>query len=86
MRPDRKTLELRAEKLQASIENYQPKTEDFDAPLPPEMALRLAAWRRAQDEKNLAEAVSRAREARLSWNTIGAAIGTSGEAARQRYA
>ncbi len=32
-----------------------------------------------------ADAVRAAREKRLSWREIGEAIGTSGEAARQRY-
>jgi len=50
------------------------------------MAVRLAAWRRDTAERELAEAVRTAREQRLSWREVGEAIGTSGEAARQRYA
>jgi hypothetical protein len=49
------------------------------------MAVKLAAWRRDAAEKELAEAVRAAREQRLSWREVGEAIGTSGEAARQRY-
>ena len=49
------------------------------------MAVKLAAWRRDAAEKELAEAVHAAREQRLSWREVGEAIGTSGEAARQRY-
>jgi hypothetical protein len=62
------------------------KPEDFDAPLPPLMAVKLAAFRRAAAEKELAEAIHAAREAQFSWRELGEAIGTSGEAARQRYA
>ena len=36
-------------------------------------------------ERELADAVRAAREHRLSWREVGEAIGTSGEAARQRY-
>ena len=69
----------------AAFENYAPKLGDQDAPLPPAMAVKLAAWRRDAAEKELAEAVRAAREQRLSWREVGEAIGTSGEAARQRY-
>lgn len=50
------------------------------------MAVKLAAFRRGQAEKELAEAIHAAREAHLSWREVGEAIGTTGEAARQRYA
>ena len=66
-------------------ENYDPKPGDQDAPIPPVMAVRLAAWRRDAAERELADAVHAAREQQLSWREIGEAIGTSGEAARQRY-
>lgn len=36
-------------------------------------------------ERELADAVHAAREKRLSWLAVGEAIGTSSEAARQRY-
>jgi FAD/FMN-containing dehydrogenase len=49
------------------------------------MAVKLAAWRRDAAERELAEAVQAARDQRLSWRAVGEAIGTSGEAARQRY-
>ena len=32
------------------FESYKPKPEDFDAELPPLMAVKLAAWRAAQTE------------------------------------
>ena len=68
-----------------AFENYDPKPGDQDAPIPPVMAVRLAAWRRDAPERELADAVHAAREQQLSWREIGEAIGTSGEAARQRY-
>lgn len=48
-------------------------------------AVRLAALRRAEAERGLAEAIRVARNDRVSWQAIGQAAGTSGEAARQRY-
>ena len=57
-------ITARADEFADAFENYAPKLGDQDAPLPPAMAVKLAAWRR--DE-------------------VGEAIGTSGEAARQRY-
>ena len=41
--------------------------------------------RRAQAERDVSEAVAVARAERHSWAAIGAMLGTSGEAARQRY-
>lgn len=78
-------ITTRAEEFADAFENYDPKPDDQDAPLPPVMAVKLAAWRRDVAEKELAEAVRAAREQRLSWREVGEAIGTSGEAARQRY-
>ncbi|BDA63982.1 hypothetical protein NSA19_07390 [Actinomyces bowdenii] len=78
-------IEARAEELADAFEDYDPKPGDQDAPLPSTMAVRLAAWRRDVAEKELAEAVRAAREQSLSWREVGEAIGTSGEAARQRY-
>ncbi len=75
-----------ADSLADAFENYEPSPEDFDAPLPPLLAVKLAAFRRLQAEKELAEAIHAAREAHLSWRELGEAIGTSGEAVRQRYA
>ena len=48
-------------------------------------AVRLAFQPRAEAEKRLADAVSVARAEGHSWAAIGAMVGTSGEAARQRY-
>lgn len=75
-----------ADKIADAFEDYDPTPDDFDAPLPPLMAVKLAAFRRSQAEKDLADAIHAAREAHLSWRELGEAIGTSGEAVRQRYA
>jgi hypothetical protein len=48
-------------------------------------AVRRAFQARAQAERQLADAVSVARAEGHSWAAIGAMVGTSGEAARQRY-
>lgn len=86
MRRSLTDLIAHADELADAFENYEPTDEDLTAPLPPLMAIKLAAFRRAAAEKELAEAVRAARAARLSWREVGEAIGTSGEAARQRYA
>jgi hypothetical protein len=48
-------------------------------------AVRLAFQARADGERRLADAVAVARDEGHSWSSIGAMVGTSGEAARQRY-
>jgi hypothetical protein len=47
--------------------------------------VRKAFQRRAATEEELAKAVAAARHDGQSWAAIGAMLGTSGEAARQRY-
>lgn len=60
--------------------------EDFEpAVSTEEAALRAAALRRAIAESELGEAVAKARTAGIPWDRIGEAVGTSGEAARQKY-
>lgn len=60
--------------------------EDFEPAVSKEEAsVRAAALRRALAESELGEAVAAARDAGVPWNRIGAAVGTSGEAARQKY-
>ncbi|MDR0482575.1 MAG: hypothetical protein LBH13_05385 [Cellulomonadaceae bacterium] len=86
MRPTREELEARAEQWAREFENYEPKDEDFASNPPPVMAVRLAAWKRSLAERELSEAVVNARSQSISWRALGEAIGTSGEAARQRYA
>jgi hypothetical protein len=60
--------------------------EDFEpAVSTEEAAVRAAALRRALAESELGEAVAAARKAGVPWDRIGEAVGTSGEAARQKY-
>ncbi len=85
MRRSLSELIANADALADAFEDYDPKDEDFDRPLTPLMAVKLAAFRRSQAEKELAEAVQRARAESISWRELGEAIGTTGEAVRQRY-
>lgn len=78
-------IKAHADEFADMFENFDPEPADRDAPLPPVMAVKLAAWRRDTAERELADAVRNAREHQLSWRAVGKAIGTSGEAARQRY-
>lgn len=77
-------LIARADELADAFEDYEPEDEDRGEPAL--MALRRVAYQRALLEGELLEAVRRAREAGASWAKIGQELGTSGEAARQRYA
>lgn len=52
---------------------------------PEEAALRAAALRRSLAETELGNAVATARRGGVPWQRIGEAVGTSGEAARQKY-
>ena len=47
--------------------------------------LRAAIQERSYAERHLLDAIKAARKAGMSWSTIGNFVGTSGEAARQRY-
>jgi hypothetical protein len=74
-----------ADELAEKFENYDPKPGDE---LDPDAValLRAAVAERSEAERHLLEAVRAARTAGLSWSAIGTFVGTSGEAARQRYA
>lgn len=72
-----------ADEYAARFENYEPRVED-EVPIVV-VKLRQAAWSRSDAEREMLEAVTAARQAGTSWSTIGSVIGTSGEAARQRY-
>lgn len=74
-----------AEELAARFESYEPDPADeLDADAV--LALRDAVQERSQAERHVIDAVRRARASGISWSAIGAFVGTSGEAARQRYA
>jgi hypothetical protein len=73
-----------ADTLADRFESYEPDPDDRRDPAPL-TAMRKAVRRRADAERALVDAVTAARAAGYSWSAIGALIGTSGEAARQRY-
>lgn len=73
-----------ADELAARFEEYEPRPEDeLDAGAVQE--LRAAIIERADADRHLIEAVRLARRSGMSWTTIGTFVGTTGEAARQRY-
>lgn len=76
-------LLARADQLADEFEGYEPHEDDSGEPVP--FALRRASYRRALIERELVERVLQARESGASWAQIGNELGTSGEAARQRY-
>lgn len=73
-----------ASELAARFENHDPQPAEIkDASSL--RAVRHAFQVRADAERHLAEAVAVARTEGHSWAAIGAMVGTSGEAAGQRY-
>lgn len=76
-------LVARADELADEFQGYEPQVADRGEPAL--LALRRAAYRRALVERELVARVLQAREAGESWTKIGNELGTSGEAARQRY-
>lgn len=73
-----------ADELGRRFEDYEPGPGDGrDASALREVAAAFAQLARSQ--RSLAAAVSAAREQGHSWSAIGTMLGTSGEAARQRY-
>ena len=73
-----------AEELAKRFEDYEPSTADErDSEVFGE--LRRAVLSRSDAERSVRDAVKHARERGYSWAFIGSLVGTSGEAARQRY-
>jgi hypothetical protein len=73
-----------ADELAERFENYEPTPADeLDAGAV--SLLRAAVQERSQAERHLIDAIRAARESGMSWSAIGTFVGTSGEAARQRY-
>jgi hypothetical protein len=73
-----------ADELAERFENYEPNPADeLDAGAV--VLLRAAIQERSQAERHLLEAIQAARKAGMSWSAIGTFVGTSGEAARQKY-
>jgi hypothetical protein len=79
-----KEILARADELARRFEEFEPETGDVRdaAPL---RDIADAFTRLAGAERNLGDAVRAARDGGHSWAAIGAMLGTSGEAARQRY-
>ncbi len=73
-----------ADELAKRFEDYEPSPADERDP---EVfaELRRAVLSRSNAERSVKDAVEHARERGYSWAFIGSLIGTSGEAARQRY-
>ncbi len=73
-----------AEELAARFEHHEPDVDGVrDASALRD--LRQAFLARAEAEQRVTEAVEKARSEGHSWASIGAMVGTSGEAARQKY-
>ena len=74
-----------ADELAARFESYEPDpAHELDAEAV--SLLRAAVTERSAAERHLFEAVRAARQSGMSWSAIGSLVGTTGEAARQRYA
>ncbi len=74
---------IRADQLADAFEAHEPEPSD-EGRASSLMALRFAVRRRAAADREVLDAVADARKEGISWAGIGAALGTSGEAARQR--
>lgn len=72
------------DELAKRFEDYEPDPEDQRDP-DVFVALRRAVVSRSEAERSIKQAVTEARKHGYSWRAIGSLIGTSGEAARQRY-
>ena len=73
----------RADELAARFEHHEPGGDVREADAL--RSVREAFLMRADAERALNDAVVRARHEGHSWGSIGAMVGTSGEAARQKY-
>jgi hypothetical protein len=73
-----------SEELASRFEAYEPAAGDERDPAV-YVALRQAVVSRSDAERSVKAAVEAARAHGYSWAFIGKIIGTSGEAARQRY-
>ena len=74
-----------ADELAARFESYEPNPAD-ELDTGAVALLRAAVAERSQAERHLIDAIRKARQAGMPWSAIGTFVGTSGEAARQRYA
>ena len=72
-----------ADELADRLEGYEPEAGD-ERPVE-EYVLERAALARARGERQVVEAVRAARDKGVSWQRIGELLGTSAQAAQQRY-
>lgn len=72
-----------ADELAKRFEDYEPDPSD-ERPVE-EYLLERAALARARSERQIVDAVTAARAKNVSWQRIGELLGTSGQAAQQRY-
>jgi hypothetical protein len=72
-----------ADELARRFEDYEPHEGD-EQPIE-EYLLGRAALARARSEQQVVDAIVAARAAGTSWARIGAILGTSAQAAQQRY-
>ncbi|MBM3689623.1 MAG: hypothetical protein FJW80_08230 [Actinobacteria bacterium] len=73
-----------ADALAARFEDYEPSAAD-ELDSHAVAALRIAVQERSDAERHMIEAIRIARDSGMSWSAIGLFVGTTGEAARQRY-
>lgn len=67
-------LRARAAALAEETRNFRDEVADSEAPLPPLLAVKQAAWQRDAARLELSIAVRAARKQGLSWLKIGTAI------------
>ncbi len=72
-----------ADELARRFEDYEPEPGD-ERPVE-EYLLQRAALARARGERQVVDAVTSARAKGVSWQRIGELLGTSAQAAQQRY-
>ena len=72
-----------ADELAKRFEEYEP--DEGNERSVEEYLLQRAALSRARSERQIVDAVAGARTAGTSWNKIGEILGTSAQAAQQRY-
>jgi hypothetical protein len=72
-----------ADELAERFEDYEPS--DADERSVEEYLLQRATLNRARGEREVVDAVVRARVAEIPWSKIGDILGTSAQAAQQRF-
>ena len=73
-----------ADERAARCEDYEPSDAD-ELDSEAVSAFRSAVQERFDAERHMIDAIRLARESGMSWSAIGLFVGTTGEAARQRY-